>query len=45
MSHATCCVIYVYGHYLVQCDAEIISGEIHVAVNKICSPVDVGEIC
>jgi hypothetical protein len=45
MSHATCYVIYVYGHYLVQCDAEIISGEILLAVKGGGSPVDLGEIC
>jgi len=45
MSHATCYVIYVFGHYLTQCDAQIISGEILLAVNKNCSPVDLGEIC
>jgi hypothetical protein len=45
MSHATCHVIYVFGHYLMQCDAQIIGGEILLAVIKNCNPVDLGEIC
>jgi hypothetical protein len=47
MSYATCYVIYVpvFGYYFVQCDAQIISEEILLAVNKNCSPVDLGEIC
>jgi len=45
MSYATCYVIYVCGYYLVQCDAQIITEEILLAVNKNCSPVDLGEIC
>jgi len=45
MSYATCYVIYVFGYYLVQCVAQITNEEILLAVNKNCSPVDLGEIC
>lgn len=45
MSHAICYVMYVFDHYLMQCDAQIISGEIVLAVNKNFSPIDLGEIC
>ena len=44
MSHATCFVIYVCGHYLTQYDVQIISGEILLVVNKNCSLVDLSEI-